>query len=116
MPQYTLMPEKDPDGIKPYFVVWCSPNGLNDGSADDIGELQGETISTVTWTVPAGITKDSEAKTAVSVHGVSYAANTVCTIWLSSGTDQTNYDLECVIVTSSGRRLPKTIRVPVRSQ
>lgn len=116
MPQYPIMPEKDPNAVKPYHIVWCSPDGTNDGSVNDIGELQGETISTVTWTVPAGITKDSDNKAAITIHGVSYAINTVCTIWLSSGTDDTNYDLACRIVTSGSRTLEKTIRVPVRSQ
>lgn len=116
MPQYTLMPEKDPNAVKPYHIVWCSPDGTNDGGQNDIGELQGETISTVTWTVPAGITKDSDNKAAITIHGVSYAINTVATIWLSSGTDDTNYDLACRIVTSGSRTLEKTIRIPVRSQ
>ena len=116
MPQPTLMPEKDPHAVKPYHIVWCSPDGTNDGSVNDIGELQGETISTVTWTVPTGITKDSDNKAAITIHGVSYAINTVATIWLSSGTDDTNYDLACKIVTSGSRTLEKTIRIPVRSQ
>lgn len=118
MSQFTLMPPKDPNSVEPYFVVWCSPDGTNDGSVNDVGVLQGETISTVTWTVPTGITKDSDNKAAVTVHGVAYGINTVCTIWLSGGTDDANYDLACKIVTSGSpaRTLEKTIRVPVRSQ
>lgn len=116
MPQYEVMPSKDPHSIEPYFIVWCSPDGTNDGSANDIGELQGETISTVTWTVPTGITKESDNKSATTIHGISYSINTVCTIWLSGGTDETNYDLACKIVTSGSRTLEKTIRIPVRSQ
>jgi len=116
MAQYQVMPSKDPNSVEPYFVVWCSPDGTNDGSVNDVGKLQGETINTVTWTVPSGITKDSENKSAVTIHGVSYVANTVCTIWVSSGTDETNYDLLCRIITTGGRTLDKTIRIPVRQQ
>lgn len=118
MSETTLMPAKDPNSVEPYFVVWCSPDGVNNGSVDDNGELQGETISTVTWTVPDGITKDSDNKSAVTIHGVNYSVNTVCTIWLSGGTDGRNYDIACKIVTSGNpaRTLEKTIRIPVRHQ
>jgi hypothetical protein len=110
------MPEKDPNAVEPYFIVWCSEDGTNDGSADDTGELQGATISTVTWTVPSDITKDSDNKSAVTIHGVTYSANTVCTIWLSGGTHGDNYTFNCRIVTSDSRTLDKTIIVPVRTQ
>ena len=116
MPQYQVMPSKDPDSVEPYFVVWCSSDGTNDGSANDNGELQGATISTVTWTMPDGITKNSDNKSAITIHGVSYAINTVCTIWLSAGTADTDYDLTCRITTSDSRTLDRTIRIPVRSQ
>lgn len=108
------LPSKHPSAVEPYFVVWCSDDGTNDGSANDNGELQGATISTVTWTVPAGITKDSDNKSAITINGVSYGANTVCTIWLSSGTDQTDYELTCTITTSDTRTLAKKIKIPVR--
>ncbi len=110
-----IAPFKDPNSIEPYFVVWCSKNGVNDGSASDTGELQGATISTVTWTVPTGLTKDSQNQNAVTINGVSYAINTVATIWLSSGTANTDYDILCRITTSDGRTLDKTMTVPVRS-
>jgi hypothetical protein len=117
---YQVMPEKDPNNTNdPYYVVWCSlETGLNDGSAHDTGELQGETIATVEWTVPAGITRASDVKTAVTIKGVTYAANTVCTIYLSGGTVDTDYQLLCRITTngSPARGLDKTIIVPVRSQ
>ena len=115
---FTLMPEKDPDDVKPYFIVWCDPTGINTGATSDNGTLQGETLATVTWTVPTGITKDSDNKSAVTIHGVSYSANTVCTIWLSGGTDQRDYDLVCRITTSGSpvRTLDRTIRIPVRAQ
>ena len=109
------LPSKDPDSIEPYFVVWCDKDGTNTGAAGDDGELQGATISTVTWTVPTGITKVSDNKDAITINGVSYAASTVCTIWLSGGTAGTDYSLGCKIVTSDSRTLDQTIVIPVRS-
>jgi hypothetical protein len=110
------LPEKDPDSVEPYFIVWCSKDGTNDGSASDRGKLQGATISTVTWTVPSGITKNSDNKSAVTIKGVSYSANTVCTIWLSGGALQVDYTLTCEITTSDGRTLDQSILIPVRQQ
>ena len=110
------LPPKDPNAIEPYFIVWCDPTGINTGAVADHGELQGATISSATWTVPTGIVKDSSDTGAVTIHGVTYPINTVCTIWLSSGTDGADYDLLCRIVTSDARTLDKTITIPVRSQ
>ena len=112
----TRMPAKDPNNIEPYFIVWCSADGTNDGSEADDGELQGATISTSTWTIPSGITKDSENENAVTIRGVTYAVNTVCTVWLSGGTVGENYELLCRITTSDARTLDKTIVIPVRQQ
>ena len=112
----TRLPPKDNNSVEPYFVVWCSQDGTNDGSVNDNGELQGATISTSTWTVPTGITKASDNKAAVTIHGVSYAVNTVTTIWLSGGTDKTDYTLLNRVVLSDGRTLDHTIIIAVRSQ
>jgi len=109
------LPPKDPNAVEPYFIVWCDEDGTNDGSTGDSGELQGATIGTSTWTV-SGITKDSDGKAAVTIAGIDYGVNTVTTIWLSGGTDGTDYDLLNRIITSDGRTLDKTITVMVRSQ
>lgn len=109
------VPPKDPNSVEPYFFVWCDRDGTNDGSADDNGELQGATISSYTVTVPSGITKDSDNKSAVTIKGTSYSVNTVVTVWLSGGTDLTDYDILCRATMSDGRTLDQTIRVPVRT-
>lgn len=109
------VPSKDPNNVEPYFFVWCSRDGTNTGSAADTGELQGATISSYTVTVPAGITKDSDNKSAVTIRGTAYAINTVVTVWLSGGTDGTDYDVLCRIVTSDARTLDQTMRIPVRT-
>jgi hypothetical protein len=109
------LPPKDPDSVEPYFVVWCDEDGTNDGSANDKGELQGETISTSDWTM-TGITEDSEDTGAITIAGVDYDVNTVATVWLSGGTDGVDYDLLNEIITTDLRTLQKTITVMVRSQ
>lgn len=114
MPTYA--PEKDPNNIEPYFFIWCDKKtGLNDGSTGDDGDLQGATISTKAITSPSGITVDSSSLAAVTIHGVSYAINTVVTVWLSGGTDGADYEISCRITTSDSRTLDKTMIVPVRT-
>lgn len=106
---------KDPNAVEPFFVIWCNEaDGLNDGSEDDNGYLQGETISTSSWTVDPGITKDSDNKAAVTIGGVSYGINTVATVWLSGG--RVNHTYKCVnrIVTSGGRTADKTLYITVK--
>lgn len=110
-----LMPSKDPDNVEPYFVVWCDiETGLNDGSKHDHGELQGRTILTVTWILPDGITKKSSNQDALTIAGVDYSVNTVCTIWLEGGLANYDYAITCRITTDDGRTLDKTIIIPVR--
>lgn len=108
-------PSKDPNNVEPYFAVWCSKDGTNDGTSADTGELQGATIATVTWTVPTGITKDSSNQSAVTINGVSYGINTVATIWLSGGTAGTEYSIACRITTSDNpvRTLDQTFTLEV---
>lgn len=106
---------KDPNSVEPYFFVWCDKDGTNTGGATDTGELQGATISTKTVTAGSGITADSSSLAAVTIKGVSYAINTVVTVWLSGGTDGTDYDILCRITTSDSRTLDKTMIVPVRA-
>ena len=105
---------KDPDSVEPFHIVWCSLANTNDGSSGDTGELQGETISSSSWTIPTGITKDSDNKLSVTIQGITYTANTVATVWLSGGTAGLDYALVNQIVTSGGRTLDHTILIKVR--
>ena len=111
------MPSKDPDDKEPYFMTWCDKlTGLNDGSREDHGELQGATIVTVEWTISPidELIKDSSNQAAVTIAGIDYEQDTVATIWLSGGTGDKNYSLLCVITTSDSRTLSKTMVIPVR--
>ena len=110
------LPPKDPDAVDFYHIVWCSKDGTNDGGASDTGELQGATISTTEWTLDAGITKDSDNKSEVTMRGITYAVDTVTNILLSSGTAGLDYELLNRITTSDGRTLDKTITIQVREQ
>ena len=105
---------KDPGSIEPFFVVWCSRNNTNDGSSADSGALQGETIAVSDWTLPTGITEVSANEDAITIQGITYGINTVATIWLSGGTDGTDYDIVNDITTAT-RTLEHTITIMCRN-
>ena len=115
----TILPSKDPDNEEPYFVIWCDiETGLNDGSKNDHGELQGATILTVTWLLteidPPELIIKSSNQNAVTIAGIEYPVNTVCTVWLESGVANKDYPIVCRITTDDARTLDKTIIIPVR--
>ena len=115
----TILPSKDPNNIEPYFIIWCDiETGLNDGSKNDHGELQGSTIDTATWflpeTIPPELIKISSNENAVTIAGIDYDIDTVCTIWVSGGTGNKDYRLTCRIHTFDERTLEKSIIIPVR--
>lgn len=63
------------------------------------------TISSVTWTVPSGLTLDSQSETGL-----------VAYITLSGGTDGVDYEVLCRMTPSSGNVIEQTITIPVRAQ
>lgn len=83
---------KDPAAVLDFLVDWTA-------------WLAGDTITTSTWAVPTGITKDSDSKTA-----------TAAKVWLSGGTAGTDYRLTNHIVTAGGRTDERTIRIQVREK
>ncbi len=84
---------KDPNAVLDYAFDWSS------------WLASGETISSRTVTVPAGITLDSDTEASGSV-----------TAWLSGGTAGEDYQIACLIVTSAGRTDERTVRVRVRER
>ena len=82
---------KDPDAVLDYTVDWSS-------------WLGSDTISTSTWTVPTGITKDSDTKT-----------TTTATIWLSGGVIDQDYLPINHIVTAGLRTEDRSILIRVRT-
>jgi hypothetical protein len=89
MPTFT----KDPEAILDYYIQWST-------------WLDGDTISTSEWTVPDGITEDSDAKTSAGL----------ITIWLSGGALDANYQLVNHIVTAAGREEDQTITIAMRAK
>lgn len=85
-------PSKDPDEVLDYQLDWS-------------GRLGSDTIATSSWTVPAGITKNSDTNTA-----------TVTTIWLSSGTLNSSYELQNRVTTTGGRTMDQTVRIRIKAK
>lgn len=83
---------KDPDEVLDYVRDWSAALG------DD-------TIATSVWTVPTGLTKDSDTNT-----------TTTATIWLSGGTLGANYEVLNRITTAGGRTFDKTLRFRIRAK
>lgn len=92
---------KDSDAVLDYkfdFAGATNSNGPSDWLAS------GETISSRTVTVDAGLTKDSDAIT---------DGGTTVTVWLSGGTVGTTYKVTCQIVTSASRTDDRTMYIKV---
>jgi hypothetical protein len=65
----------------------------------------GDTINASTWTIPEGITKDSDTKDGDSA-----------TVWLSGGTDGEEYTVTNKITTNGGRTGEYSFLVRVRQR
>lgn len=84
---------KDPNAVLDYKVNWAT-------------WLQAsETIASSNFTVPAGITKDSQSNT-----------TTTATVWLSGGTVGTEYAVVNRITTNQGRTDDRTITIRVQER
>lgn len=96
---------KDPSDVLDYKFDFA---GLANAATDayDNWLQTGETISTATLTVATGLTKDSDSIT---------DTNTSVTVWLSGGTDGTDYTVACKVVTSAPRTLERSIIVRVEN-
>ena len=84
--------EKDPSAVLDYTIDWST-------------WLGSDTISTSSWTVESGITKDSDNNT-----------TTTATIWLSGGTAGTDYTVTNTIVTAGGRTDQRSLLIAVRQR
>ena len=80
---------KDPDAVLDYRVDWTT-------------WLNGDTISSSTFTVATGLTKDSQSNT-----------TTAATVWLSGGTAGTRYLVTNRIVTAGNRTEDRSFYVSV---
>jgi len=81
---------KDPNAIKDYTLDWSE-------------WLDDDTISTSSWSVPTGITKVTDSTT-----------STTTIIWLSSGTQGSDYELFNTITTAGGRTERALLKIQIR--
>ena len=85
--------KKDPQAVLDYGFDWSDWLAV------------GETVSTSSWVVEAGITKDSDTND-----------STTTTVWLSGGTAGEDYTVTNTIVTSASRTDERSIIVFVRER
>ena len=88
MPEYVM----DPADLLDFVLDWTT-------------WLAGDTIATSAWTVPAGITKDSDVNTP-----------TTATIWLRNATLGKRYVVTNHITTAGGRGKDQSIEILCRNQ
>ena len=86
------------------FQTWLhDPDALLDYSVDWSRWLvSGDTIASVSWTVPSGITNDHTSNT-----------TSRATIWLTGGTPGKSYQITCHVVTAAGREDDRTFQITV---
>lgn len=84
--------KKDPAAILDYSIDWSL-------------WLNGDTIATSSWTVPAGLTKQSDTNNTSST-----------TVWLSGGTLGQTYTVTNRITTANGRTDERSILIKVEDR
>jgi hypothetical protein len=87
-----LMPAHDADELEDYTVDWAA-------------EIGTDTIASSIWTVPSGLTKQTDSHT-----------TTTATIWVTDGTIGENYVATNQITTGGGRTLEHSIVIPCRAK
>ena len=86
-------------------MFYKDPNAKLDYRVDWSAWLNGDTVATVAWTVPTGLTKTSETNT-----------TTAATVWLEGGTAGVDYRIVCRITTAAGRIADRSFVVRVVEQ
>lgn len=84
---------KDPNEVLDYSIDW-NPRLVS-----------GDTISTVTWTIPVGITQ-----------GAASNANGVTSVFISGGTENAVYTVQCRITTTGGRTMDQSVKLKIKSR
>lgn len=79
---------------------------------------RGDTLATVSWDVPTGMTKESEgiSTSAMIDSGVTYPAGEVAIVRVSGGTAGIDYTLTCTVTTSAGDIDERSITAAVRER
>ncbi len=87
-------PFKDPDEVLDYTLDWSARL-----------ESDGDTISSVSWLIPSGITSPTQSNT-----------DTTATAWVSGGTAGEEYEFRCRVVTAGGRTMDETVKLKIKSR
>lgn len=82
--------------------IYKDPSAALDYAVDWSDWLDTDTIASVAWTVPTGLTNDSSSET-----------STVATIWLSGGTVGNVYTVTCRVTTAASRVDERSFRIKV---
>lgn len=85
--------------------AYKDPGDVLDYSRDWTDFLDTDTITASTWSVPDGITMDSESNT-----------STVATVWLSGGTLGERYTVTNTIETEDGRTVEGSITIIMQNR
>jgi hypothetical protein len=86
---------KDPDETLDFKIDWS--DWLTESPSDN------DTITSSSWIVPSGITEVDTSNDTTSA-----------TIWISGGTDNTDYEITNRVVTAGGRTADCEIMIRVR--
>lgn len=93
-------PDKRP-GDKAYWVL--------DWSDQMAAEDPDDSLATVAWVVPAGITRITAGKLSVD------PTNKKALIWLEDGTVGQTYEFVCTVTTANGITLQRGVRLSVKA-
>lgn len=89
--------EKRASEVKDYGFTWARHLLV-------AGEDVGDTISSSSWVVETGITRDSDS-----------VSTPITTIWLSGGTEGAQYTVTNRVVTTQGRRFEQSFLITITS-
>lgn len=92
--QWPVWPRTAAETVTDGSVVWTAVHP--DGASLT-------TVSSAVWTVPSGLTLDSQSESDTHTH-----------VTLSGGTDGEDYDVVCTMTPSSGNAVDQTVTIPVR--
>ena len=103
----------DTDGVPYWIVDPADKDGYGFDLTTDGWLESGESVSSVTWTVPAGLTKVTDFP---NYTGGDYNAGGIIKVALTGGTAGTDYDVLAHWVTSLGRERDRTFRLRVQQR
>lgn len=87
------------------FIAPKDPNSTLDYQLDWSEWLGGDTIQTSVWTVPAGLTYESDSNTSTST-----------TVWVSGGTDGSVHIATNRVTTAGGRIADRSITFQLKER